>query len=70
VETAVQDYTAGVAVPGVSTTVSPNPSTAAPGTTITVTTTVGFNDVSWLSPWFLSGKTLTATSKMRKEGFE
>jgi hypothetical protein len=22
------------------------------------------------SPWFLGGKTLTATSQMRKEGFE
>jgi Flp pilus assembly protein TadG len=69
VTTAVQNYTSGVAVPGVSVDVSPNPATAAPGTTITVTTTVPFNTVSWMaSPWFLSGKTLTATSKMRKEG--
>jgi Flp pilus assembly protein TadG len=71
VETAVQDYTAGVAVPGVDVSVSPDPGSAAPGATITVTTSVDFNDVSWMtSPWFLGGKTLTATSKMRKEGFE
>jgi Flp pilus assembly protein TadG len=71
VESAVQEYTQGVAVPGVEVTVSPNPSAAAPGTTITVTTSVDFSDVSWMSsPWFLGDKTLTANSKMRKEGFE
>ena len=70
VQTAVQEYTAAVAVPGVAVSVTPNPSTAAPGTTITVTTSVPFNYVSWMaSPWFLGGKTLTASSKMRKEGF-
>ena len=71
VQSAVQDYTTGVAVPGVSVSVSPNPAAAIPGTTIVVTTTVPFNNVSWMSsPWFLGGKTLTANSQMRKEGFE
>ena len=71
VETAVQDYTTSVAVPGVDVAVSPNPATAAAGTTMTVTASVPFNDVSWMSsPWFLGGRTLSATSKMRKEGFE
>jgi Flp pilus assembly protein TadG len=70
VQAAVQEYTAAVAVPGVTVSVTPNPTTAVPGTTITVTATVPFNSVSWMaSPWFLSGKSLTATSKMRKEGF-
>jgi Flp pilus assembly protein TadG len=71
VQTAVEDYTAGVAVPGVVVTVSPDPGSANPGTAITVTTSVDFGDVSWMSsPWFLNGKTLTASSQMRKEGFE
>jgi Flp pilus assembly protein TadG len=71
VESAVADYTAGVTVDGVDVSVSPDPSSAAPGTAITVTTSVPFSEVSWLaSPWFLEGKTLTASSQMRKEGFE
>ncbi len=71
VQAAVQSYTSGVAVNGVVVTVSPEPSTAAAGTTITVNASVAFSDVSWMnSAWFLGGKTLRASSQMRKEGFE
>lgn len=70
VQSAVQSYTTGVAVPGVTVSVSPNPASAAAGSTITVTTTVPFSSVSWMPPWFLGNKTLTASSQMRKEGFE
>lgn len=71
VQSAVQSYASGVAVPGVTVAVTPNPATAAAGTAITVTTSVPFNNVSWMSsPWFLGGRTLTANSQMRKEGFE
>jgi Flp pilus assembly protein TadG len=71
VQSAVQEYTEGVAVPGVDVAISPDPASAAVGTAITVTTSVDFGEVSWMpSPWFLGGKTLTASSRMRKEGFE
>jgi Flp pilus assembly protein TadG len=71
VQSSVQAYTVGVAVPGVTVTVSPDPATATAGTTITVNTSVPFSNVSWMNtPWFLGGKTLKASSQMRKEGFE
>jgi Flp pilus assembly protein TadG len=71
VQTAVQDYTTGVAVSGVTVTVAPDPAGAAAGTTITVNTSVPFDNVSWMpSAWFLGGKTLRASSQMRKEGYE
>jgi Flp pilus assembly protein TadG len=71
VEAAVEDYASGVAVSGVDVTITPDPGSAAPGTAITVTTSVDFNEVSWMaSPWFLGGTTLRASSEMRKEGFE
>ena len=68
--TTVTDYTDNAAVPGVAVVVSPDPNTAAPGDVITVTTSVAFNQISWMpTPWFLGGKTLNSTSSMRKEGF-
>jgi Flp pilus assembly protein TadG len=71
VTTAVEDYTAALAVPGVNVAVTPDPNAADPGDAISVTTTVDFNEVSWMaSPWFLGGVTLSASSEMRKEGFE
>jgi Flp pilus assembly protein TadG len=70
VQTTVQNYTTGVAIPGVTVAVSPNPATAVAGSTLTVTTSVPFSTVSWMPPWFLGGKTLKASSQMRKEGFE
>ena len=71
VQTAVNEYATSVAVPSVSVSVTPDPAAAKSGDTMTVTTSVNYNNVSWLaSPWFLSGKTLTSSSKMRKEGFD
>jgi Flp pilus assembly protein TadG len=70
VQAAVQAYTSGVTINGVTVTVTPDPSTAVAGATITVNTSVPFSSVSWMkSAWFLGGKTLKASSQMRKEGF-
>src|SRR4029078_7403931 len=71
VQTTVQGYTAGVAVNGVTVTVTPDPSTAAAGTAITVETSAPFSSGSWLRPpRFPRTKTLKSTSQMRKEGFQ
>jgi Flp pilus assembly protein TadG len=70
VTSAVTEYTSGVGVSGVSVSVSPDPATAAAGTAITVGASVSYSAVSWLpTARFMGGKTLTASSIMRKEGF-
>jgi Flp pilus assembly protein TadG len=70
VVTAVTEYAAGVGIPGVTVTVSPNPATASAGTAITVGAAINFSNVSWLpAPWFMGGTTLSSSSVMRKEGF-
>ena len=71
VQAAVEEYAASVAVPGVTVNVTPSPTSATAGDSISVTASVPFNDVSWMpAPWFLGASTLTASSQMRKEGFE
>jgi Flp pilus assembly protein TadG len=63
-------YASGASVPGVTATISPDPGSAKGGDLITVTLSVDFLSVSWSpAPWFLGGQSLTATSVMRKEGF-
>ena len=69
--TAAEDFAAGASVADVNVTVSPNPQTAPAGQMITVTVSVPYANVSWVpAPWFMGDKTLTATSAMRKEGFD
>jgi Flp pilus assembly protein TadG len=65
---AVATYLNGSGISGQTVTVSPDPSAALNGDPITVTISVPFSSVSWLaSPFWLGGKTLTATVIMRKE---
>jgi Flp pilus assembly protein TadG len=67
VTTTVTNYADNAAVTGVSVAVNPSPNLAAAGEIITVTTTVNFDQVSWMpTPWFLGGNTLTSASSMRK----
>jgi Flp pilus assembly protein TadG len=69
--TAATSFANGASVGGVQVAVSPNPSTASAGDMISVTVTVPYNNVTWVpAPWFMGGKVLSATSVMRKEGFE
>ena len=69
VNNTVSNYLTGSGISGApNPTVSPDPSTATVGTSITVTVSVPFNNVSWLPvPLFMGGRTLSATVIMRKE---
>ncbi len=72
VRNAVNSYLTSGAIKGATITVSPNPpSNAAFGDPVSVTVSVPFNQVSWLpSPMFLGGKTLTASTVMRRESVQ
>lgn len=65
----VSSYLASGSITGATITVSPNPpSSASYGAPVTVTVSIPFHQVSWLpSPMFLGGRTLTATTVMRRE---
>jgi Flp pilus assembly protein TadG len=74
VTTAVNNYltAAKISTSSATTTVSPNPpSSAGYGGAVTVTVGIPFSAVSWLpSPLYLGGKTLSATSTMRREAVQ
>jgi Flp pilus assembly protein TadG len=72
VQTKVNDYLTSAKVSGATVVVDPSPpSSAGYGAPVTVTVSVGFNQVSWLpAPFFLGGKTLTAASVMRREAVQ
>jgi Flp pilus assembly protein TadG len=72
VTTIVNDYLTSGSIAGATVTVTPNPPTDAEfGDPVTVTVSVPFSEVSWLpSPMYLGGKTLTATTVMRRESVQ
>jgi len=68
---AAQDFASGASVSNVTVTVTPSPATARAGDLMMVTASVDFVDVTWIpAPWFMGGTNLSATSVMRREGFE
>jgi Flp pilus assembly protein TadG len=69
VTNAVKSYLTAAKINNPTITCNPSaPSSATYGQPVTVTVTVPFNQVSWLpSPMFLGGKTMTASSAMRRE---
>jgi Flp pilus assembly protein TadG len=72
VTTTVNDYLAAGSITGATVTVAPNPPNNAEfGDPVTVTVSIGFNQVSWLpSPMYLGGRTMIATTVMRRESSE
>ena len=63
VQERIDVYLAASSINGATTTVSPDPQTAAFGQPVTVTISVPFENVSWLPvPQYIGGTTLTATS--------
>ena len=72
VQSVVDTYHSSASISGAVVAISPNPpSTAADGTPMTVTVTIGFSQVSWLpSPMYLGSTTLQARSVMRRERIE
>jgi Flp pilus assembly protein TadG len=67
----VDGYTTNMSVPGTLVQISPSPASAVAGDQISVTVSVPYQNVTWLpAPWFLGDTTLSASSVMRKEGFE
>jgi hypothetical protein len=74
IETQVDTYLTSASIDTASAvvTVAPNPPTnAAFGDPITVSVSIPFAEVSWLpSPMYLGGKTLSATTVMRRESVQ
>ena len=69
VTAAVNSYLTATSISGATVTINPpEPSSAGYGEAVTVTVSVGFNQVSWVaSPMFLSGTTMRASTAMRRE---
>ena len=68
VQDRIDVYLAASSINGATTTVAPDPQTAAFGQPITVTISVPFANVSWLPiPQYIGDTTLTASSVMRRE---
>jgi Flp pilus assembly protein TadG len=72
VQNTVNSYLASGSITGATITVAPNPLSGAEfGDPVTVTVSIGFNQVSWLpSPMYLGGKTMTASTVMRREAVQ
>jgi len=69
VESTVSTFLANASVSGATVATTPTSlASAAPGSQVSVSVSVPFNQVSWLPPWFSSGVTLSANSLMRREG--
>ena len=68
----VDQYLSSASINGANVTVTPtNPEDAAFGDPVTVSVDIQFSQVSWLpSPMYLGGRTLSATTVMRRESVQ
>lgn len=68
VTTIVSDYLTNGSIAGATVTVSPTPlSSAGFGDPVTVTVSVPYDQVSWIPPWFMGGRTLSASTQMHAD---
>ena len=69
VETQIEHLLTGSKIPGATVTLNPSSISSAPsGSLVTVTIAVTAENVSWLNtPLFMGGKSLTASTSMRRE---
>ena len=69
VTSTVNDYLTAGSISGATVTVDPSPLSGAEfGDPVTVTVSIPFSQVSWLpSPMYLGGRTMTASTVMRRE---
>jgi Flp pilus assembly protein TadG len=68
VDSAVSNYLSAVSISGQSVSVTPDPpSTATPGSLVTVSVSIPFSQVSWMTPFFLRSTVLKAKCVMRTE---
>jgi len=71
VTTIVSDYLTNGSIAGATVTVSPTPlSSAGFGDPVTVTVSVPYDQVSWIPPWFMGGRTLSASTQMHADRLE
>ena len=67
----VSDYLTNSFISGATVSVSPSPlSSAGFGDPVTVTVSVQYDQVSWIPPWFLGGRTLSASTLMHADRME
>lgn len=69
IQTTVSNYLSGSNINGATVTVTPNdPNTAPAGGPITVAVSIPYSQVTWIpAPMFLGGKTMAASTVMRRE---
>ena len=71
VTTVVSDYLTNGSISGATVTVFPTPLTSAGfGDPVTVTVSAPYDQVSWIPPWFMGGRTLSASTQMHADRLE